>query len=197
LAMVYGIVQNARGYIQVQSEEGKGSEFNLFLRVASGEQQEVSLDQLKPTLAGNETILFVDDEPMVRDLGTEILRGYGYRVVEAADGMEALEIFSHKRTEINLVILDLLMPKMSGKETLERLRQIDSTLKVLICSGYGSRESDSVLLDGDRQTPVVHKPFKPEELVYSVRKILDTAGDKDSKPSGRSKGTRKVIAFRR
>jgi len=148
-------------------------------------------------LEGNETILLVDDEPMVRDLGTEILRGYGYQVIEAADGLEALEIFNHKRAEIDLVILDLLMPKLSGKETLERLRQLDSTLKILICSGYGTREPDSQLLAGDRQTPLVHKPFKPEELVYAVRKILDIGGDTDSDTSGRSRGTRKVIAFRR
>ncbi len=197
LAMVYGIVQNARGYVQVQSEEEKGTEFNLFFRVASGKEQEPTLGQLKPGLEGNETILLVDDEPMVRDLGTEILRGYGYQVIEAADGVEALEIFHHKRAEIDLVILDLLMPKLSGKETLERLRQLDSTLKILICSGYGAREPDSQLLAGDRQTPLVHKPFKPEELVYAVRKILDIGGDTDSDTSGRSRGTRKVIAFRR
>lgn len=197
LAMVYGIVQNARGYVQVQSEEKKGTEFNLYFRLASGREQEPALSQLKPGLEGNETILLVDDEPMVRDLGTEILRGYGYQVIEASDGVEALEIFNHKRAEIDLVILDLLMPKLSGKETLERLRQLDSTLKILICSGYGSREPDSKLLDGDRQTPLVHKPFKPEELVYAVRKMLDIGGDTDSDSNGRSRGTRKVIALRR
>ena len=111
--------------------------------------------------------------------------------------MEALDSFRHKRAEIDLVILDLLMPKLSGKETLERLRQLDSTLKILICSGYGTREPESQLLAGDRQTPLVHKPFKPEELVYAVRKILDIGGDTDSDTSGRSRGTRKVIAFRR
>jgi two-component system cell cycle sensor histidine kinase/response regulator CckA len=194
--MVYGIVQNARGYVQVQSEEGKGTEFNLFFRLASGRQQEPTLGQLKPGLEGNETILLVDDEPMVRELGTEILRGYGYQVVEASDGLEALEIFNYKRAEIDLVILDLLMPKLSGKETLERLRQLDSSLKILICSGYGSREPDSKLLHGDRQTPLVHKPFKPEELVYAVRKMLDSGGDTDIDTGGRSRGFRKVIALR-
>jgi PAS domain S-box-containing protein len=197
LAMVYGIVQNARGYVQVQSKEEKGTEFNLFFRVASGKEQEPTLGQFKPGLEGNETILLVDDEPMVRDLGTEILRVYGYQVVEASDGVEALEIFRRKRAEIDLVILDLLMPKLSGKETLERLRQIDSTIKILICSGYSSRESDAKLLEGDRPTPLVHKPFKPEELVYAVRKMLDNGEDKDRYTSGRSRRTKKVIAFRR
>jgi PAS domain S-box-containing protein len=197
LAMVYGIVQNARGYINVQSEEGKGTEFNLFFRRASGKEREPTLDHLKPGLEGNETILLVDDEPMVRDLGTEILRGYGYQIIEASDGLEALEIFKSKRAEIDLVILDLLMPKLSGKETLKRLRQLDSTLKILICSGYGSREPDSKMLTGDGQTPLVHKPFKPEELVYAVRKLLDIGGDTDEDTSGSSRGTRKVIAFRR
>ena len=197
LAMVYGIVQNARGFVQVQSAEGKGTEFNLFFRVASGKEQEPTLGRMKPSLAGDETILLVDDEPMVRDLGSEILRSYGYQVVEAADGVEALEIFRQKGSEIDLVILDLLMPRLSGKETFGRLKQLDAAAKILICSGYGSREPDSTLLEGDRQTPVVHKPFKPEELVYSVRRILDTAGDTGSNTSGRTGGTRKVIAFRR
>jgi len=197
LAMVYGIVQNARGYVKVQSEEKKGTEFNLFFRVASGKEHQPTLGQLRPGLKGNETILLVDDEPMVRDLGTEILRGYGYKVIEACNGLEALEIFRHKKAEIDLVILDLLMPKLSGKETLERLRQLDSTLKILICSGYGSREPDSKLPGRDGHVLLVHKPFKPEELVYAVRKMLDTGGDTDSTSSGRVQGTRKVIAFKR
>ena len=197
LAMVYGIVQNARGYVQVQSEEEKGTEFNLLFRVASGREQEPTLGQLKPGLEGNETILLVDDEPMVRELGTEILRSYGYRIVDAADGVEALEIYESRRAEIDLIILDLLMPKLSGKETLERLRQLDSTLKILICSGYGPRDTDAKLLAGDQQTPIVHKPFKPEELVYAVRRMLDTGGDTDIDTNGRSRGTRKVIALRR
>ncbi len=196
LAMVYGIVQNAHGYVHVQSEEGKGTVFDLLFQVASAREREPTLGQLKPGLEGDETILLVDDEPMVRDLGTEILRSYGYRIVHAANGMEALEIYESRGAEIDLVILDLLMPNMSGKETLERLRQLDPTVKILICSGYGSREDDSQpLVDDD--TPLVHKPFKPEELVHAVRQLLDHEKKAGGDVGRKREVTKKVIAFRR
>ena len=194
--MVYGIVQNARGYVNVQSGEGKGTVFDLLFRVASGEERELTLGQLKPGLEGDETILLVDDEPMVRELGIEILRSYGYRIINAADGVEALEIYHSRRREIDLVILDLLMPKMSGKETFKRLRQMDSEVPILICSGYGTREDDSnPLISND--VPLVHKPFQPEGLVHAVRQVLDqrkqTGGDVGEKRGA----TGKVIAFQR
>jgi two-component system cell cycle sensor histidine kinase/response regulator CckA len=196
LAMVYGIVQNARGYVNVQSGGNKGTIFDLIFQVASGEEREVTLGQLKPGLEGDETILLVDDEPMVRELGTEILRSYGYRIIDAADGAQALEIYESRRTEIDLVILDLLMPKMSGKETFDRLRQMDPKVAILICSGYSTREDDSHPLSSN-DIPLVHKPFQPERLVHAVRQVLDqekeTSGD-----TGKKKGvTGKVIAFQR
>jgi PAS domain S-box-containing protein len=196
LAMVYGIVQNARGYVQVQSEEGKGTVFDLLFQVASGEERESTLGQLKPGLEGDETILLVDDEPMVRELGNEILKSYGYLVIDAADGVEALEIYKSRGAEIDLVILDLLMPKISGKETFERLRQMDPTIAILICSGYSSREDVSdPLINNDIR--IVHKPFQPEGLVHVVRQVLD-----QKKQSGRDVGkkrgvTRKIVAFKR
>ena len=142
-------------------------------------------------------ILIVDYDAKNLAHMTELFAPHKLQVVQASDGVEALEIFRRKRAEIDLVILDLLMPKLSGKETFEGLRKLDPSLKILICSGYGSREPDTTLLDGDRQIPLVHKPFKPEELVYAVRKMLDLGRDTDSDTSGRVKETRKVIAFRR
>ena len=196
LAMVYGIVQNARGYVNVQSAENKGTVFDLLFQIASGKERELSLGQLKPELEGDESILLVDDEPMVRELGTEILKSYGYQIITAADGVEALEIYESRRAEIDLVILDLLMPKMSGKETFERLRQMDSTVEILICSGYSAREDNSDPLICNN-IPVVHKPFQPEGLVHVVRQVLDkkkkTVVDVGEK--GGDKG--KVIAFQR
>ena len=172
LAMVYGIVQNSRGYLLVESEEGKGTSFDLLFRMASDKESQQSLGQLTPGLAGEETVLLVDDEPMVRDLGNEILCSYGYQVVLASDGLEALEIYKNKGKEIDLVILDLLMPNLGGKETLVRLQELDPAAKVIICSGYGSRSNGSQQIITPRIN-MVHKPFKPEELVYAVRQTLD------------------------
>ena len=196
LAMVYGIVQNARGYIDVRSGEGKGTVFDLLFQVASGEERELTLGQLKPGLEGDETILLVDDEPMVRELGTEILRGYGYQIIDAVDGMEALKIYESRRREIDLVILDLLMPKMSGKDTFYRLRQMDPKVAVLICSGYSTRADDSdPLMSND--IPLVYKPFQPERLVHAVRQVLDQRKKTDGE-IGEKKGVPgKVIAFQR
>jgi two-component system cell cycle sensor histidine kinase/response regulator CckA len=196
LAMVYGIVQNARGYVNVQSGEGKGTVFDLFFQVAIGEERELSLGQLKPGLEGEETILLVDDEPMVRELGTEILRTYGYRIISAADGVEALDTFKRRRTEIDLVILDLLMPKMSGRETFDRLREMDSEVAILICSGYSTREGHAdPLISND--VPLVHKPFQPERLVHVVRQVLDQKKE-TGRDVGKKKGvTGRVIPFQR
>ena len=172
LAMVYGIVQNSRGYVYVESDLGKGTVFDLLFRVAKDKDRQQSLLRLTPGLAGEETVLLVDDEPMVRDLGNEILSSYGYQVVLACDGLEALEIYESRGTDIDLVVLDLIMPKLGGKDTLTGLRKLDPAIKVIICSGYGSRENglQQLMASG---VNLVHKPFKPEELVSAVRQVLD------------------------
>ena len=178
LAMVYGIVQNSRGYVYVDSDKGKGTIFDLFFRVAKDKDRQQSLRRLTPGLAGEETVLLVDDEPMVRDLGNEILRSYGYQVVLACDGLEALEIYESRGADIDLVVLDLLMPKLGGKDTLTGLRKLNPAAKVIICSGYGFRENglQQIMATGIN---LVQKPFKPEELASAVREVLD--GDTGTK----------------
>ena len=172
LAMVYGIVQNSRGYVYVESDQGKGTVFDLLFRVAKHKDRQQSLRRSTPGLAGEETVLLVDDEPMVRDLGNEILRSYGYQVVLACDGLEALEIYESRGADIDLVVLDLLMPKLGGKDTLTGLRKLNPAAKVIICSGYGFRENglQQLMASG---VNLVRKPFKPEELVSAVRQVLD------------------------
>ena len=172
LAMVYGIVQNSRGYVYVESDKDKGTVFDLLFRVSKDKDRQQSLRRLSPGLAGEETVLLVDDEPMVRDLGNEILRSYGYQVVLACDGLEALEIYESRGADIDLVVLDLLMPKLGGKDTLTGLKKLDPAIKVIICSGYGSRKNglQQMMAAGIH---VVQKPFKPEELVSAVRQVLD------------------------
>ena len=172
LAMVYGIVKNSNGYIHVESEEGKGSVFDLLFPVVSGDQNDQPMDQLALGLGGKETILLVDDEEMVRDLGNEILHKYGYHVLSASDGQEALAIWNDKRQEIALVILDLVMPNLGGPATLARMRELDPAVKVLICSGYRSKDDELKALEM-AEVPVILKPFRPEELATQVRKALD------------------------
>jgi two-component system cell cycle sensor histidine kinase/response regulator CckA len=172
LSMVYGIVKNSNGYIQVESREGQGSSFDLLFPVVSGEEKHEPMDQLPLGLGGKETILLVDDEEMVTDLGAEILQRHGYQVLAAPDGEKALEIWREKRREIDLVVLDLVMPNLGGPATFARLREMDPAVKVLICSGYRSKEDElKVLKMAD--VPVILKPFRPEDLAARVREVLD------------------------
>jgi signal transduction histidine kinase/FixJ family two-component response regulator len=194
LAMVYGIVQNVRGYAHVDSQEGKGTKFDLLFPITSSEESERSASQLTPGLGGDETILLVDDEPLVRDLGSEILRSYGYNVVLAGDGLEALEIYRSNAADIDLVILDLLMPNMDGEETFLRLMELDPGTKVIICSGYGGNENVPKPLD---QANIVRKPFKPDSLVTAVRQMLDGEGLTDGDEGEKRGASNKVIALRR
>ncbi|MGB6064523.1 MAG: response regulator [Desulfomonilaceae bacterium] len=129
--------------------------------------------EIKPAYV-TETVLFVDDEDFVRDLGERILRKFGYKVFCAANGKEALELFNRERAQISLVILDLIMPDMGGKECLKELNKIDPQLKVLIASGLPSDSSKEECLQiGARG--FVSKPFRMNELVQQVRKVLDSA----------------------
>ena len=135
LAMVYGIVKQHGGYITCYSEVGHGTTFNVYLpAIESQVEPDVDKTGVMPAF-GTETILLVDDEEFVRDLGARILSKAGYNVLTATNGKEALDLFEKERTQISLVILDLIMPEMGGKECLKELRKIDPQLKVLIASG--------------------------------------------------------------
>ena len=121
---------------------------------------------------GTETILLVDDEKMVLEVSKEMLESLGYRVYAFRSGQEAIAFYMEKQKEISLVILDMLMPEMSGGETFDRLREINPDVKVLLCSGYG--------IDGKAQTVMargcdgfLQKPFRMEELSHKIRKMLD------------------------
>jgi nitrogen-specific signal transduction histidine kinase/ActR/RegA family two-component response regulator len=176
LSMVYGIVKNSNGYIHVESQEGKGTAFDLLFPVVTGEGKHQPMDQLPLGLGGKETILLVDDEEMVRDLGSEILQKHGYHVLSAADGEKALEIWQGKKKKIDLVVLDLVMPNLGGPATLARLREMDPSVKVLICSGYRSKEDELKTLKME-DVPVILKPFRPEDLAARVRDVLDGRGN--------------------
>ncbi len=172
LAMVYGMVKQCGGYIIGYSEPGMGTAFRIYLPVIPTEaKSEPPTD--KPILSrGTETILLVDDEEMVRDLGKRILERSGYTVLTAANGKEAVNLYRKQGSKISLVILDLIMPEMGGRQCLEELLKIDSQVNVLIASGYSAAgETKKTIESGARG--YVGKPYEMRGLLEAVRRVLD------------------------
>ncbi len=173
LAVVYGIVKQHGGYVTCDSEPGTGTMFRIYLPAI--EEQEVVSDKAEEDLkllGGTETILLVDDEDVVRDLGEMILGESGYKVLAAKNGREALEIHRKEGQGISLVIMDLIMPEMGGMECLKQLLKIDPQVNVVVASGYSAdasvKETIRMGVKG-----FVTKPFRIKELLREVRRVLD------------------------
>ncbi len=173
LAMVYAIVKNCGGQVFVDSRIGEGSTFELLLPVTTDEVKLEMTDPPRSALGGTEMVLIADDEELIRELGAEILTLYGYQVMLAKDGREALTLFKENQSRIDLVILDLIMPGLNGAETLKKIKKIDPDVKIVICSGYGGGNNLMETL-GDFSPPLVSKPFRIAELVSTVRQVLDS-----------------------
>ena len=177
LATVYGIVQQSGGHIRVNSAADRGSTFLVYLpRVETPEECAQGEDQplLPHPSPGTETVLLAEDEEVVRRLAREILSGNGYKVLEAGNGREALLLSEAHRGEIHLLLTDVMMPKMSGRELGERIRLQRPDLRILYMSGY---TDDAILRDGvlEDGIPFLQKPFTPEGLARKVREVLDPA----------------------
>ncbi len=173
LSTVYGIVKQSDGFVWAYSEPEQGTTFKIYLpQVGPGRTSSQLEDRTGAPRGGTETILLVEDEPMVRGLAARGLREYGYRVLEAADGAEALRLVSDFGHGMDLVISDLVMPAMGGRELGHQLAQLDPTLPVLYMSGY---TDDDVLRRGlmEPGAPFQPKPFTAEGLARRVRDMLD------------------------
>jgi two-component system, cell cycle sensor histidine kinase and response regulator CckA len=173
LSMVFGIVKNHGGFINCYSSPGNGTTFHLYFPAANVEAHQTPDQEWANLPGGSETILLVDDEDMIRDLGQRLLIKAGYEVVSARSGEEALEVYQVHWERIPLVILDLIMPGMGGKKCLEELRKINPRARVLVTSGYSARASIAESISGQVQG-FVGKPFNTRELLNSVRTILDS-----------------------
>jgi polar amino acid transport system substrate-binding protein len=173
LAIVYGIIKQHNGYINVYSEPGRGTTFKIYLPVV---EQEQAAD--KRTAApgypkgGTETILMAEDDAKVQQLLELTLRQFGYEVILAGDGQEAVERFLANRDTIHLLLTDLIMPKKSGKEAYDEIRRIQPGIKVLFISGY---TADIIHSRGDLDDGIdlLMKPVNPLDLARKVREILD------------------------
>ncbi|BBO73118.1 hypothetical protein DSCW_05350 [Desulfosarcina widdelii] len=171
LASVYGIIKNHGGVITVSSEKGQGSTFNIYLPVS-----EKSADRDIPLngeiAKGSETILLVDDEDMILDVGQAMLQKLGYRVIVANSGNEAVEIVQRMGTKINLVLLDMVMPVMGGGEVYDRIQQICPQMRVILSSGY-TIDGQAQLIMQRGCNGFIQKPFNLSELSQKIRQQLN------------------------
>ncbi len=171
LASVYGIVKNHEGFINVYSKKGQGTKFEIYLP-ASGKAVPVHKKASEKFVEGRETVLLVDDEDMIIDVGTRMLKKLGYQVFIARDGKEAIETFKKHPQEIDLVVLDMIMPKMGGGETYDRIRKIKPDVKVLLSSGFSINGQASEILNRGCNG-FIQKPFNLQNLSKHLRSILE------------------------
>ncbi|HYV34867.1 MAG TPA: PAS domain S-box protein, partial [Gemmataceae bacterium] len=173
LATVYGIVKQSGGHISVYSELGIGTTFKIYLpRVEDAVQTSKSQVGFKSAARGSETVLLVEDEEGVRTLARLVLQGKGYKVLEARHGGEALLICEQNKDPVHILLTDVVMPSISGRELAARLKQLRPALKVLYMSGY---TDDAVVRHGilEAEMPFLQKPFSPDVLAEMVRHVLD------------------------
>jgi PAS domain S-box-containing protein len=171
LASAYGIIQNHGGFIDVHSSKGQGANFDIYLPVSP--KKVVTQEKPPPVrVDGNEMILLIDDEDMIVDIGRQILKTLGYRTITAGSGQDAIECFKKRRNEIDLVILDMIMPDMNGEQTYLNLKRLDPDVKVLLSSGY-SIDGQAAKIMQQGCNGFIQKPFHLQHLSTKIREILD------------------------
>lgn len=171
LASVYGIIKGHGGYIDVDSEKGHGTSFSIYLPASN------SLAKTLPEIPGNiymgsETILLVDDEETVLEVSVQVLEKLGYTVLAAQSGKEAIEVYRENKHKIDLVILDMIMPDMSGGETYDQLKKINGNIKVVLSSGYSINGQASDIL-GRGCIGFIQKPFSMKDLSQKLKDVLE------------------------
>ncbi len=173
LATAFGILKMHGGHITCESEVGKGTTFQIHLPTAEAFTPDMEHEQEAAAVAGaSEKILVVDDEPMIRDLAKRMLEKAGYSVLTAGSGKEGIEVYGRHKSEISLVVLDLVMPEMGGKQCLEELLKVDPQVKALIASGFAVKGNTKAFLDAEAKG-MVSKPFDMNEMLRAVRNVLD------------------------
>jgi CheY-like chemotaxis protein/two-component sensor histidine kinase len=194
LSMVYGIVKQHDGHINVYSEPEQGTVFKIFLPVVESDV-EVEIHQAQREIGGGtETILMAEDDESLRNLACDVLDHLGYTVLVAKDGQEALRIYENNRDKVDLLLLDVMMPHMGGPEAYDRIRQLDGDIPLIFMTGYSSdlvksrfiKQNISIEALG---AAVIQKPYNIEGLGHKIREVLDasrstiTSEDKHNRPT--------------
>ena len=171
LYIVHSIINNHGGYINLYSEPNKGTRFNIYLPLT--QMQDIQESDGALDLSGSETILIIDDESDIRELGKDMLEPFGYKVLLAEDGNTGIQTFRENKDDISLVILDMIMPKMGGNEVFQALKTLKEDIKIIICSGYSEKGFAGIdkLLKAGAST-FIQKPFTRKTIAYAVKKAL-------------------------
>ena len=172
LSSAYGIIKNHGGIINVYSEKDEGTTFNIYLPASEKEiavREERLADEI---LKGTETVLLVDDEDMIVDVGEEMLKEMGYKVLVARGGKEAVEVYAKRKEEIDLVILDMIMPDMGGGEAYDRMKEKNPKVRVILSSGYSIDGQATEILERGCDA-FIQKPFNIKEMSGKIREILE------------------------
>ncbi|MBU4258409.1 MAG: response regulator, partial [Proteobacteria bacterium] len=170
LSIIYGIITQHNGFIDVLSKPGKGTTFKIYLPVIKSSIEETEAETLPPPKGGTETVLVAEDDEVVRTIIKAILDRFGYKVIEAVDGEDAVTLF--KKNKIDLVILDVIMPKKNGKMAFDEIKELCPEIKAIFTSGYATDLIDKkgILEEGINFIP---KPVSPDDLLRKMREVLD------------------------
>lgn len=183
LSVVFGIIQNHKGTLSVDSTPGAGSAFKLYFPVPDTQPVTPDDEENEGSIpGGTETILLADDEGMIREIVSSTLEAKGYTVIQAEDGQQSLDLFLGKEREIHLLVTDLEMPRMGGAESFLKMKEKNPGLRAVVISGYISPELRASLTKAGVKA-LIHKPFKPEQLLRIIRGILDPSPDGQSRVS--------------
>jgi CheY-like chemotaxis protein len=174
LAMVFGIVKQHRGWLDCDTAPGRGTRFDVYLPRSTAEQDTTAPAPRRLPPRGSGTVLLVDDEAALRSLGQTILEQHGYRVLLAEDGAEAVEVYRREKDRIDLVVLDLTMPRLSGPDAFRRLLEIEPQVRVLFASGYAAEQA--VPARHECILGFISKPYQPEVLIERVAAALEQTG---------------------
>lgn len=182
LSVVYGVVNNHRGFVQVESEPDAGAAFSVFLPLQQAHEISIARQgelPIRPSFA--QTILLVEDEEMLRELGITMLEAEGYRVIAAKDGVEAVEFFEAHRDEIGLVVCDLGLPRLGGRDAFMKMKESRPAVRVIVASGYLEPNMRSEILKAG-VVDTIQKPYDFRELLEKIRSVIGEPEDDDNQP---------------
>jgi CheY-like chemotaxis protein len=182
LSVVYGVVNNHRGFVQVESEPGSGTSFIIYLPLKSVSAEQIGADlTARPGQNIPQTILLVEDEEMLRELGVSILENEGFRVLAAKDGVEAVALFELHSDEIGLVVCDLGLPRLGGREAFLKMKETRPGVRAIVASGYLEPAIRSEMLKAG-VIDTIQKPYDFNDLLAKIRSVIGPQPVADDHP---------------